>query len=140
MGAACSASPPVRWIAVEVHLNRFAGVILQSPLTSVISVVSSTLSHFMPADMFNNISKIDRVKCPVLIMHGTEDAVVPFDHGKVLPHHGAPYGAPPRGHPPQMGPGGQHRPLRIVFLGAWVGCGRKVEVIRKPAPGDRKHP
>eukprot|EP00667_Euglena_gracilis_P019379 EG_transcript_20756 len=60
------------------------GVILQSPLTSAYGVVSQTCAAFLPGDVFVNVAKIDRVLCPVLVIHGTCDVVVPFDHGKTL--------------------------------------------------------
>lgn len=62
-----------------------AGVILQSPLTSAIAVVSQTLARVLyKIDVFVNIGKIERVRCPVMILHGTADAVVPYSHGEDL--------------------------------------------------------
>ena len=63
--------------------HRFAGVVLQSPLTSAVSVVSETLSA-MVGDMFENLRKLPSVRRPVLIVHGTEDRVVPLAHGQQL--------------------------------------------------------
>lgn len=37
-----------------------------------------------PFDKFPNIDKISDVDCPVLIMHGTADGVIPFSHGERL--------------------------------------------------------
>lgn len=34
--------------------------------------------------MFENYARIGAVQCPVLIFHGTEDEVVPIEHGKLL--------------------------------------------------------
>jgi len=61
-----------------------AGVLLQSPLTSAIGVVSQALAAVLPGDLFVNISKIHRIRCPIFIVHGTVDDVVPFDHGRAL--------------------------------------------------------
>jgi pimeloyl-ACP methyl ester carboxylesterase len=60
-----------------------AGVILQSPISSCIRVVSNVLAQ-IPIDMFVNINKIHKIDVPVLIIHGTADEVVPYDHGKEL--------------------------------------------------------
>ncbi|KAE8667672.1 Alpha/beta hydrolase domain-containing protein 17C [Hibiscus syriacus] len=35
-------------------------------------------------DIYKNIDKISKVDCPVLVIHGTEDEVVSFSHGKRL--------------------------------------------------------
>lgn len=35
-------------------------------------------------DQFPNIDRIADVRCPVLIIHGTDDEVVPFKHGQML--------------------------------------------------------
>jgi pimeloyl-ACP methyl ester carboxylesterase len=56
---------------------------LECPFTSIMRVVSNSVLA-RPIDMFKNIDKIDQVRFPVLILHGTEDDVVPFDHGKAL--------------------------------------------------------
>eukprot|EP01012_Entosiphon_sulcatum_P012470 TRINITY_DN1781_c0_g1_i1.p1 TRINITY_DN1781_c0_g1~~TRINITY_DN1781_c0_g1_i1.p1 ORF type:complete len:278 (+),score=39.43 TRINITY_DN1781_c0_g1_i1:127-960(+) len=90
----CAAMPfsPTRYCSIRKNPKAEAkappqypaGVILQSPLTSVVGIVSHYASRVMPGDMFQNISKIDQVRSPVLIMHGTEDRIVPFSHGQAL--------------------------------------------------------
>lgn len=60
-----------------------AGVILQSPIESAIRVVSNALSY-LPLDIFRNYAKIPYIDCPVLVIHGTDDEVVPFQHGLTL--------------------------------------------------------
>jgi len=59
----------------------FGGMILQSPLTSAVRVVSNYLTIFPATDMFQNVDKIDKVKVPVFIIHGDVDSVVPYSHG-----------------------------------------------------------
>lgn len=62
-----------------------AGVILQSPISSCIRVAGSGLAKtFFYLDMFTNIHKIGDIDCPVLIVHGTSDEVVPYSHGQQL--------------------------------------------------------
>ncbi len=59
-----------------------AGLILESPFTSTVRV--ATKIKILPFDRFDNIAKIGQVKCPILIFHGTKDAIIPFSHGKQL--------------------------------------------------------
>ena len=63
-----------------------AGVILQSPLESGIRCAIGTITSctLYPLDIFRSYQKIDSINCPVLIMHGTEDEVVPCDNDRAL--------------------------------------------------------
>ena len=89
--------------------DAIAGVILQSPLESGIRCVVGpcTSLTLYPLDIFVNHAKIHTVACPVLIVHGTDDRVVPCAHGRALyaalqgrPHHVdyPPRWLPGRGH------------------------------------------
>lgn len=61
-----------------------AGVILQSPLQSVFRVVIPSF-FTLPGDWYPNIDKIKSVQMsPVLIIHGRQDQVIPFEHGEKL--------------------------------------------------------
>merc|ERR1711957_795266 len=60
-----------------------AGLILQSPLLSAYRVAFS-FRFTMCGDRFPNIDYAPRIKCPVFIVHGTQDEVVPFWHGQEL--------------------------------------------------------
>merc|ERR1712232_179249 len=58
-------------------------MVLQSPIGSIYRV--AVHSRFtLPGDMFCNIDKIPKVQCPVYIVHGTKDEIVPFSHGQDL--------------------------------------------------------
>lgn len=59
-----------------------AGLVLQSTFMSVYRVM--TRVRLLPFDQFENLRKLPRVKCPVLVMHGTADEVIPFKHGEKL--------------------------------------------------------
>jgi dipeptidyl aminopeptidase/acylaminoacyl peptidase len=37
----------------------------------------------MAADMFENVKKMGKIKCPIFIMHGAADEVIPVFHAKV---------------------------------------------------------
>jgi fermentation-respiration switch protein FrsA (DUF1100 family) len=74
-------------VAVEVgRAHPVAAVILVSPITS--GKAAGRL-HFGPlaylaGDAFDNLSKIGQLHSPLLIIHGTEDEVLPFDMGRQL--------------------------------------------------------
>ena len=53
------------------------------PLTAVYRIVMDFGFTFQ-YDQFSNIDRISDVCCPVLIVHGTNDEIVPFAHGKML--------------------------------------------------------
>jgi len=62
------------------------GCILQSPLESGIRCFIGSCSSYTlyPLDIFRNYAKIELIQCPVFIMHGTDDNVVPCHNGKAL--------------------------------------------------------
>lgn len=62
--------------------ERVGGLVLQSTFTSVYRVV--TRRGVLPFDQFVNVKKLPDVKCPVLVMHGMADEVIPFAHGEEL--------------------------------------------------------
>lgn len=62
--------------------HQLAGLILESPFTTTFRVI--TRIPLLPFDKFRNIDKIKNVHCPVLIMHGKADTVIPFAHGQEL--------------------------------------------------------
>ena len=59
-----------------------AGLILESTFISAFRVV--TVIPIVPFDKFANLHKIKQVNCPVLVMHGKADEVIPFWHGEQL--------------------------------------------------------
>lgn len=59
------------------------GLILECPFLSCVKVVTSTPIGRL-VDMFRNEDRIADVECPVLILHGRKDTVVPFIHGETL--------------------------------------------------------
>ncbi|WP_431662253.1 alpha/beta hydrolase [Pantanalinema rosaneae] len=62
-----------------------AGLILENAFTTTFRVI--TRIPIFPFDRFDNLSKIGRVNCPVLIIHGSADRVIPLHHGQTLYHH-----------------------------------------------------
>ncbi|OLQ04471.1 Alpha/beta hydrolase domain-containing protein 17A [Symbiodinium microadriaticum] len=39
---------------------------------------------FLSMDLFRNYEKVDKVECPVLVMHGTDDDIVPIESGMAI--------------------------------------------------------
>jgi abhydrolase domain-containing protein 17 len=71
------------------------GLILHAPFTSVYRVVVDT-GCTLPGDKFPNIDVLPLVKSPVLMIHGTEDNIVPFAHsGRLFNAIGPAYRARP---------------------------------------------
>ena len=69
--------------ATELASRREVGaLVLEAPFLSAPRVVTRTRLLFV--DPFPNLKNIKKVTCPVLIMHGTDDRVVPFWHGREL--------------------------------------------------------
>jgi len=58
------------------------GLIIQSGFASAFRVM--THWKIAPFDRFDNLAKIRDVKCPVLILHGAADTIIPAWHGEAL--------------------------------------------------------
>ena len=76
-------------IATEVAQgNSFAGVILESPFTSMIDAGASKYPIFpirlLLKDKYESNKKIKNIRSPILVMHGVEDKIVPFYMGKKI--------------------------------------------------------
>ena len=76
-------------VATEISQNKnFAGVILESPFTSMIDAGKSRYPIFpislLLKDRYESDKKIKNIKSPILIMHGEADKIVPFRMGKKL--------------------------------------------------------
>jgi pimeloyl-ACP methyl ester carboxylesterase len=67
--------------AIELASQRpVAALVVEAPFLSVYRVL--TRVPLLPFDKFRNLAKIKRVRCPVLVIHGRADAVIPFWHGE----------------------------------------------------------
>lgn len=76
-------------VATEIAQNKsFAGIILESPFTSMIDV-GKTKYPYLPVslllkDKYESNKKIKNINSPILIMHGRVDNIVPFSMGKKM--------------------------------------------------------
>ncbi|TYG55576.1 hypothetical protein ES288_D09G285000v1 [Gossypium darwinii] len=70
-------------VDLATRLPRLRAVVLHSPILSGLRVMYPVKRSYW-FDIYKNIDKISLVKCPVLIIHGTNDDVVDCSHGKQL--------------------------------------------------------
>jgi fermentation-respiration switch protein FrsA (DUF1100 family) len=77
--------------AVAVNLaakETPAGLILESPFLSI-RAMAKAIFPFLPLGPFlrtryDSLAKIAQVSCPLLIIHGDQDEIVPYSHGQRL--------------------------------------------------------
>lgn len=96
-GAGIDADRLVLWgeslgSGVAVYLaarHRVAAMVLEAPFTSVAAAARHHY-RFVPAaallvrDRFDSLSRIGRVRAPLLVLHGERDRIVPASHGRAL--------------------------------------------------------
>jgi fermentation-respiration switch protein FrsA (DUF1100 family) len=73
------------WLAVEKHS---AGLILESTFTSVPNR-GAELYKFLPVRLlarinYDTLGRIDKLRCPLLVIHSPEDEIIPFHHGEQI--------------------------------------------------------
>jgi len=64
-----------------------AGLILVSPFTSLKNVAKHTfgfIGSFLAPNYWDNIDAIKKVQCPILLIHGKDDSMIPSDHSRTL--------------------------------------------------------
>lgn len=76
-------------VAVQLATKyNFAALILESPFSSIVSVARKDY-WFVPLnllvkDKFESVKVVSRITSPILIIHGTNDKVVPYDEAQKL--------------------------------------------------------
>lgn len=70
---------PTVWLAIQ---KQPAGLLLLSPFTSAYRVPFGI--PIFPRDRFPNLERIPQVRCPLLVIHGEADDVIPASHGRRL--------------------------------------------------------
>ena len=77
-------SGPACYLAAEVHL---AALLLMSAYTSIraaVKCIAGSIAQYFVKDRFRNIDHIAKVTCPVFLLHGQKDSMIPFDHSQDL--------------------------------------------------------
>ncbi len=62
--------------------HKIGGLVIESGFTSAFRVM--TRIRLLPFDRFDNLLKMRQINCPVLIIHGREDKIIPLRHGLQL--------------------------------------------------------
>ena len=71
-------------VSQDIRINR---LILVTPLTSGKDYAKASGIGFVSSlagDSFDNINKIEKVSCPILVIHGSHDKVIPFEMGEEI--------------------------------------------------------
>ena len=69
--------------AVELAATKpVGGLVLQAPYLSAPRIVTKV--RVLPIDPFPNLKRIGDIKCPLIVIHGTDDSIIPFAQGKEL--------------------------------------------------------
>ena len=76
-------------ITLEIAQNKnFAGVILETPFTSMVAVAQNFYPYIpvnlLLKDRYENEKKVININIPIMIMHGEKDTIVPFPMGKKI--------------------------------------------------------
>ena len=76
-------------VAVELNLKYdFLCTVLEAPFTSIADVAKKRYkiypTKYLVKDKFDNLSKIDQIKSPILIISGLRDEIVPHSHSIML--------------------------------------------------------
>ncbi len=73
------------WLATQ---RRPRGLILESPFTSIKDMARLAFPnlplHLLVRTQYDSLSRINKISCPLLILHGNEDETVPISLGKKL--------------------------------------------------------
>lgn len=70
-------------MAIDLAARKpVAGLIIESPFVTAYRTITQIPLFFF--DKYNNLEKIKKVTCPVLVIHGLKDQVIPFWQGKRL--------------------------------------------------------
>lgn len=68
-----------------------SALILEAPYTATVDIAAETYPwlpvSLLMKDQFPSRERIGEVSSPVMIVHGTDDAIIPFEHGKALYEH-----------------------------------------------------
>lgn len=88
--------------------DNIAGCVLHSPLLSGLRVVSNVKKTYW-FDIYPTIDNILKLECPVWIIHGTSDDLIPVWHGyklsRLVKHR----------HDPWFVDGGRHNDIEIIY-------------------------
>jgi len=76
-------------VAVELASKKKSkGLVLESPFSSFARLANEKFPFFFPSlylrFRFDNLGKINDVRCPVIFLHGSDDTLIPPTHSRLL--------------------------------------------------------
>lgn len=76
-------------VAVDLASKKKSkGLVLESPFSSFARLANEKFPFFFPSlylrFRFNNLRKINDVRCPVIFLHGSDDTLIPPSHSRQL--------------------------------------------------------
>lgn len=77
-------SGPACYLAANI---RPAALLLMSAYTSIkaaVRFIAGSLAQFFVKERFRNIDYISKVTCPVFLLHGQKDTMIPYEHSQDL--------------------------------------------------------
>ena len=76
-------SGPACWLAGNYDP---AALCLMSPFASIrrLAYYHTKCLNVFVAERFENINEMDNLRCPLFILHGTRDIVIPYQHSQML--------------------------------------------------------
>ena len=76
---------------VAIHLAAYHqpdAMILEAPFTSLKTLAGAAMPYFPTSlglnDTWDSLSQMPKITAPLLVLHGTADAVVPYEHGQEI--------------------------------------------------------
>mmetsp|Transcript_22388 Transcript_22388/g.35980 ORF Transcript_22388/g.35980 Transcript_22388/m.35980 type:complete len:375 (+) Transcript_22388:95-1219(+) len=72
---------------LQTQGTRVGGIILHCAYTSIRAVVSNAIGSVAAAlitDRWQNIKEVQSIDCPMLLIHGQADTLIPFTHSELL--------------------------------------------------------
>ena len=81
-------SGPTTWMVSQLAERKIeAGLILQSPFTSIKDAagdIAGKIAKAFLSNRWNNVKRIAKIKGPVLLIHGKMDKLIPHSHSEAL--------------------------------------------------------
>lgn len=121
--------------AVAIDLasrHECGGLIAESPFTSVLEVARRSFRipffEYVPKSRFDSLSKISRVRAPILVVHGARDQVFPYSMGESL------YRAAPEPKSFLLVQSAGHDDIFLVAEERYLGAIRKLMGVTTPVP------
>ena len=77
-------SGPASLLAGEYEPRALILVSAYTTVKAAAAQVAGSFLAFFLSEHFNNVKSIENTKCPVMIIHGERDELIPADHGRTL--------------------------------------------------------